>query len=99
MKFCHVQGTPKIVHKIFEIFFQNRPKIHSKSIPEALQNNPRKRHAKKHQEITKNIENGHPKGVPGGTSNVVFVHVAPLEANMAPRRPPRALQTPANLNF
>ena len=62
-------------------FFENRTKIHFKSLPEALKNNPRKRHATKTSENHKKYKKWSPKGVPGGTSNVVFGHVG------APGRP------------
>ena len=103
MRFCNVQGTPKIVHKIFEISFQNRPKIHSKSIPEALQNKPQKKRAKKLRKILKSAQNGLPKGGPKVILEcgfgILWGSWGPLGATMAPRPRPRALQIPPNIDF
>ena len=57
-----MQGTPKLVQQIFEISFRNRPKIHCKSIPEALQNHPQKKRATKTPKNQQSAENGLPKG-------------------------------------
>ena len=67
MRFCNVQGTTKIVREIFEKSFKNRLKITAKSLPEALQNDPQKTHAKKSPKNHKKYRKWSPKGgSPGG---------------------------------
>ena len=103
MRFCNVQGTPKLVPQIFEISFRNRAKIPSKSIPEALQNHTQKKRATKTKKDRKSAENG----LPNGGSKVALERTfpmfwgswAPLRATMAPRPRPRALRTHPNLDF
>ena len=103
MMFCNVQGTPKLVQQIFEISFRNRPKIHSKSIPEALQNQPQNKRATKTPTNQKSAANGLPQG--GARVDlecdfqIFWGSWAPLGATMAPRPRPRALRTPPNLDF
>ena len=103
MRFCNVQGTPKLVQQIFEISFRNRPKIHSKPIPEALQNHPQKKRATKTPKNQKSTENDLPKGGPRVSLERGFRTFwgswAPLGATMAPRPRPRAPRTPPNLDF
>ena len=103
MRFCNVQGRPKKLHKHVEISFENHTNIHSKSIPEALQNHPQKKRATKTPKIQKSAENGLPKGGPSVALECGFRLLwgswAPLGATMAPRPRPRALQTPPDPHF
>ena len=78
MKFCNVQCTPKIVQKICGISFQNHPKIHSKSIPEALQNHPQKKRAKKTPKNQKKYRKWPPKGGSQGGPRTWFSHILGL---------------------
>ena len=62
MRFCNVQGTPKIIRQNSKKSFQNRLKIHSKSLPEAIQNSPQKKHATKTPKNRKKCRKWSPKG-------------------------------------
>ena len=81
MRFCKVQGALKIVRQIFENSFQNRLKIHSKSLPEALQNDPQKTHAKKTPKNRKKYRKWSPTGGSQGGPRMWFSDMeAPLGA-------------------
>ena len=72
MRLCNVQGTPKNVRQNSENSFQNRPKIHSKSLPEALQNRPQKKHATKTPKNQKKCRKWSPKGESQGVPRMWF---------------------------
>ena len=59
-----MQDTPQILGKIFEMSFQNHPKIHSKSTPKPSKTTLRKSVLQKQPKIEKNAGNGVPKGRP-----------------------------------
>ena len=76
MTFRKARTTTKVASTNAQNLFENRPKIHSESLPEPLQNDPQKNNAKKNNEKSPKVAKmTFQMGAPGGPSNVVFGHV------------------------